>query len=793
MDLIWPPETRGWIEIGTNKYQKYSLYDFNEPEFENPSNVFLPGQNGGMLLLFKASNYGKVAVFSNSGSPLISTTNIQIHSPLAAFWCLNGYVGFLGYNGEVSIITLSGELYKVIEPPAPNITVLLQFSFLGGVAFYADNESFYVFDSAYYGFTPLSMGKLTTNDTNVSLIGYNNGNGYIVYGTEMYHVTESSSKLLGNLPFTPYFMYVSSNGQLVSVTDGKSLCTLSLDPSINFKVISTTEAITSVAFVDDSTVSFVSGGKLYFFQNGRDPQRISDQRVFFLVQDKNSIRVFQQTNPTRNELVVITQIHQSISTLFQKSISENLEKLYNAKLYFDNENIESYKLLEEIKSSLSTLIESILAAAPHILDVNVCERLFVLSSFAKYQVPSFDHNRFASTLQDIRVLNTLHLFKYGFTTLSTDFYNMDKNEFLSNLVQIQYYELANSFAKIYNLDQSIIAENWAQVMLKENRDREIDLILKKVSAYPNVDFLHLAKISKKYSLSDESIKKIVNRVRDPVDRMNFLLYELRSDKEAISDAIQSRDGNALIIYMYTKKMTMSYNLFGNLLGSYSQLADLYSVIKQQQERPKPMYEQILQIPDYPIMKGFFLELLYGSGRAFGSNSKKILNAIRMIDKNNVWNSILQTQMELLQLLQKLNLGDESKDINVPTHSARHWMSIAVAQNNESAFNKISKLYKANDRTQAWTKIKAFEQYQIWAGLEQMARRSQPLPWETFADECFSYGRQKEAMTFVDKMQNNENKVNLLIQNKCFDKAAAVAKSMKNEQLYNEVMYRANLS
>ena len=87
---------------------------------------------------------------------------------------------------------------------------------------------------------------------------------------------------------------------------------------------------------------------------------------------------------------------------------------------------------------------------------------------------------------------------------------------------------------------------------------------------------------------------------------------------------------------------------------------------------------------------------------------------------------------------------------------------------------------------------SFEDNDIWEGLEMMSKRSQPLPWETFADECFSHGHSKEGLTFIDKISNNETKVNILCQYGCYDRAARIAKEkLKNDALYNEILYKAN--
>lgn len=797
MDSIWPPETRNFIEIGSSKYQNQMLFQFNEPKFLSPSNVFYPGPFGGTLLHFYKSTSSRemVDVFSNSGNKMATVFNIKISGSISAFWFNNGTIGLLSYNGEIINLSLSGEILDVYRPPEEVESISCFYPFCGGIAFYTQpNDAFYIFDSSYNGFNNILEDRSINQDNSRAIsVGYNNGIGYVVYENRNFYCMGNGvdARLISVLKFKPWFIYVSPNGDLAAATDGKSLFTGSAYTHIALPMISLNSAITSLAFVDDKTIAFVTNNELYFYQNG-ETKKVASQKIYFLIQDKYAIRVYQSNDDGENEMHIIAPLNTAILSLFNDSTSEKLEKLFKANIYFDQENVESYKILEELKPSLESIIKDLLAAVPHILDLSVCKRILSLASFGKYQIGTFDHNYFANVIQDIRVLNTLHSFEYSFTTLALDLQNMDKSMFLSIIVNCKYFELAYSFAKIYNLDKSIIAENWALTLIIENSGREIDLILKRVSSFPNVNFLRIAKIAKRYLSDLESIKKIIYYIRDPCVRMDFLLNNMKMDKEAIEDAIQSRDGNALITYLYTKKMLNQQN-YGSLLSNYHQLADLYAIIKQQQENPPRAYTQIFQIPGYPALRSFSLELIYGNGKAFGMNNDQLNNALKLIERNNnpnnIWQQAVQNQMQLLINIQKL------EDINVirdkPTRSPRYWMNQAVVKNLETPFNKIAKIYKINDKAQAWIKIKAYEENHIWAALEQMSRRSQPLPWETFAEECFSFGRTKEALTFIDKVSNNENKLNILMKYECYEKAAQIAKKTKNEQLYNEIISNMN--
>jgi hypothetical protein len=105
-------------------------------------------------------------------------------------------------------------------------------------------------------------------------------------------------------------------------------------------------------------------------------------------------------------------------------------------------------------------------------------------------------------------------------------------------------------------------------------------------------------------------------------------------------------------------------------------------------------------------------------------------------------------------------------------------------------SKIQKQYKISDKAIAWIQLRAFSQNKQWSKLAELARRSQPLSWDVYADVCATNGRREEAGIFIKKISSAEQRLNLFQQYEYWKEAAQAAVDAKNMQLYAELQAKA---
>ncbi|OHS94137.1 hypothetical protein TRFO_39692 [Tritrichomonas foetus] len=827
LEEIWPKSRRS-IEIGNRKYQTAALYSYDTYEMDNTDTRFLPGPCGGYLIKFRAQgSQSFVDIYANNGTEhdrtscisCTSSTNVDIRN---AFWCNNGFVGLLDYKGGVSIMTLSGEKVAYYPLKIDIDRVAADYPFNGGIAFYTEGPyNFYIFEYTSQTSYPLCPeGKFDKSATGVA---YGDGKGFVAFvDNTLAIVTDSEVQLINKFDFTPYVLILSPHNNLLAARDDFNLYVRSTTSNSAFPPICSKYPIGDVAFLDETTVSFVVKleGKptVLTFQQG---QQVSVEffqskcRVSHLIQDFETVRVYRTALEDGNEfteLYLVTPVHDSINTLLSKPWVDRLELLLQSQRYFEQENIDSYKILEDLRGKdkdhdeLKELVTLIMDAAPHILDTPVAEILMKNAAFGKYRLKGFNHDEFAKTIKEMQMLYNLRKHE-GFVTTETDFEIFEKADFLSILVQLKKYELAEIIAQKFHLNRSIIAENWAIDMFNKYR-KQVDSdssqystkILRILQRFDQVDFLRVAEMAILYGLSEFDIRKMIACISDPQVRMNFIMKNhsiYKGTDDALNDVIKSKDGDAIISYLCIKRDLLP-STFGPLLASNPVLQEHYSAFKSQQYAPpnkQQGYQKVLSIESYHPIKKFQLELTHGCrATGYGLGREQLNVAKRYLGGGpNIWSQCVDNQLALITEMENLGWSPPRRPDNdptwrpPPTRSARFCMEKAVLDGKEAVFKKIAKQFKVSDATQCWIKMRTYAKTNRWDDLLAMSRKSQPVEWEDFVDLCAEFGNADATLTFIDKISNTEKKIDLLVFHKFYQKAAEVAKNSKNMQRYNEIL------
>jgi hypothetical protein len=89
--------------------------------------------------------------------------------------------------------------------------------------------------------------------------------------------------------------------------------------------------------------------------------------------------------------------------------------------------------------------------------------------------------------------------------------------------------------------------------------------------------------------------------------------------------------------------------------------------------------------------------------------------------------------------------------------------------------KLQKLCKISDRTFAGRQIQTFASRKDWRRFAELARRAQPLPW----DVCRTNERREEAVVFIRKIGNAEQRLALFEQYEYWGEAAGAAAEIKS--------------
>lgn len=802
LDLLWPPDARGSFKIGSRLYDLRKISDFQIDYITAQSqtrwfeygqmSTWKPGPYGAC---FAEKVFSGIWFYRNDGEKIIlpstvwetgkKTKNLSV---VDIFWCENGHIGRILTNGHVIISTTSGEKIKRI--PCPDDSgVVLSTTFMGGAAFVTQASTFWVFDALSWTFTPMAQNKIPADP---SAIGFNNGKGFVAVKQKLYHVDYDNVNLIETLPMEyPSQVIVSPKGDLVAVVAEKELFVLS-SSHLKFPKVSAQQNITSVAFLDDSTVCYVSGTKLEILTTGSQV-RPFDGETYLVAQDPDSVRILQN-----GAGYLLTPVHDSIQKLFRSPMIERLTKLVEAKTKYDAQDPDSYNVITSLGIHLEQLVVSILDALPNVTDVAVVRKMYELAAFAKYFVARFKHDIALQYKNDLDIANELrsHRYKWFLTgpVFSADREN--KTNIVSVLSQLQCRNLAAVICRLYNINMSMVAESWAIDMIEQYpRDKAkdcLDLIVKKVACHDQVDFIRLAKRARKKNWDVETEQGLVKLERDAKKRMIY--FEKRTPGgggEAVrQNVVDSLDGNAILTYLFLNKMRRDAK-FGAWLGETIKkpfLIDQYIGYKKY-VRGNP--SGIQRIRDLPIMSRetrINIEISYGWSPGYGIGQdatfcRKLRNDFFKSDKNSPIGHELERQEKLISYYSELYAmsKDDISMLQYPAKSPRFLMEEALKRDNKRVFERIVDLYKVPRRVKLLVQLRTFLKLGKFLDAEKVAGQSMSPPeYEEMAYECLNFNRRKEAVAFIDRLKPDK-KFELLEKLEFWEEALERAKNMGDGQ------------
>ncbi|KAK8866302.1 hypothetical protein M9Y10_009262 [Tritrichomonas musculus] len=857
LDDTWPKAKRSYT-IGNHQYQTINLGSYDSDEMDDLDNKYLPGPYGGYLLKFNTGSLNVFRIIRNDGKlhahsaytaamSKIPQTGKYATSARNAFWCNNGYIGILDYKGGITIVTMNGEWVAYYPLDTEIERVACDYPFPDGIAFFTEGPSYSPNSYNFYVFTYAShtSERLCPSDKfkqSAAAVAYYDGKGFVAFSDNTLGFVNPQSEngeyvtFINKFDFLPHTLQISPHGSLIACYDDLNLFVRSAKSSDFLQPVTLKNKIGDVAFLDEFTVSFIAQTAnnqtcVHTFQidkKGIDIQvdLFTNCRISHLIQNYESVRFYktyysQDDKINYSDLNIITPLSEKIDTLSKPPYNEKVGHLIEAKQLFDKDDIGCYKIIEELRGKdqkkkkkkyndddhdeLVDIITVIIDAAPHILEISNAQSLLSYGAFGKYFAQDFPHETFAECVRKMRILYNLRKCE-SFVTVESDFDNIEMTDFLSYIVQLEKYELAEQIARMFNLNRSIIAENWAINMFSRfgQSDPDKPLCFKVIvddvlSRFDGIDFLRVARMAIYYNVDVNIIKKIIGLIGDPQIRMNFILNNnmiFQGTNDAQDDVISSKDGNAIISYLCIQRI-INNTVVRSLLKSPI-LQELYSAFKSQEYPPDPKppgYKKVMEIENYPSIKKFQLELIYGY-RSYGSGfglDVEHLNSARSLVGPGLWATHTNLQTKLIDQMTAIGWHPEPRPKNnimwrpKPACSARKAMENAVFYRNEAAFKNIANMYEVSKTTQCWIKLYVLAREKRWDELAQWAKKSQALEWDTFAEVCAEHGNMELASAFIEKISNNERKIDTFIQFKMLDKALAVAKSTKNTQKISMIM------
>ena len=178
---------------------------------------------------------------------------------------------------------------------------------------------------------------------------------------------------------------------------------------------------------------------------------------------------------------------------------------------------------------------------------------------------------------------------------------------------------------------------------------------------------------------------------------------------------------------------------------------------------------------------------------FGRSPDHLSRVSRCLEKNSQhYLDAINKQISVDELLKDLPSGPSEINGTGPAPSPRTIMERALVKKNEALFKKVAKIYNISDAAKAFIKLKTFIKYKdLNEQIEPFCSDvSSKMPLAALADICYGAGYKKAAFLLIDKMSNDEKKLDKLVAFEMYPYAAKLAHKLKNVELANELDEKA---
>jgi len=780
--------TKNWFRVGSNNYikQEHFLFDCQLAKSEIGSRWQAMFYGGFFLRLRRSQKLVIIDIINNQGFMLEKSIVVDIENVHSAFWCHNGTIGIIDYFSCIHIISTYGDVLSVRKPPkSDRIRVAAPFS--GGICFVNESYEIVAYISKDNSF--VQFGKLDGKNDPIAIdfAGSDNSRGFIMLDNRvLYAFSSKSIDFIDALQFLPSRIQCDPNGKTVGLVHLNTLTSYTIGERSKIEVCLEKD-IAYMGFIDDYTIAVSDGKTLAISQVSLPTPLILDiSPIYNIAQDIDGIRVYSTYS------ITINPVPKKLSLTLQTPFSTRLSQLYKAYQQYTDEDIGFYGTLEDLKPYLENIVNGIVDASPVLFDVGIIERLMSVAAFCKYQLNSFDHDKFANVISKVRILNSVRkpfipnepiLSGCGLLLTNEQFDKMSMNDFVGVLSALKFFDMAGVVSDIYNIDASIVADSWAKhTISNKNSDQNLSQILKNISAYPNVNYLNIAQYAQTIGKPPEFVLQIAKCIRDPIQRIMFLEKPI-FEQSILPSLLEIKDGTSILHHLFYVKYFRN-KLYENTISSHSIYMDM--IICYQRYISIEKLEQMKFMTPNKLSELTIIHTIPPD--RYGRDNDQLNAVLKRFEKGSAFPEAIKKHISVNDIV--AGISDIHGTGSSP--SPRQLMERSLVLGQTSIFDKIAKVYNCDEKTIAFTKVRTYAKYREQNyQLDKFASNvSTKMPLGAFADICISAGLRDKAILFIQRISKNEEKLNKFIEFEMYTEASQIASAMKNPSLAAELMEKA---
>jgi hypothetical protein len=480
-----------------------------------------------------------------------------------------------------------------------------------------------------------------------------------------------------------------------------------------------------------------------------------------------------------------------------------------------DEHIRTIAAAKQLQGAVQTCIE----AASAEFDPAQQQRLLKAASYAKAFCPDLDPSDFVETAKKLRVLNEVRKPEIGLPLTVQQYNRLTAEVLVGRLTSRKKHFLALKICDLLKLKNDRILMDWACEKVKQMAtssqsysDEEINRTIKnQLEPYGRISYLRVAKVA--YKIGRPRLATIVlDKEQHPGAQIPVLL-EMNEEELALQKAINSGDYDLIyftlvhlegrvrpnhpasldnffrIVLLYPEAANLLRIYYRNKLSAQdrSPLHKLLVYGKNYQEAGNAAVNQALQQAGFDLRLSILKEAssLYAQGKDSAFFRTITDEQVELLETQKAFERRAQPRREFanlslhetLQVLIEIGQDDRTGE--------NRWT--------ESELQKLVKRFKVSDKTVYHLKIQCFCQRGDWAGLGRFAaERKPPVGFRPFAVSALKYGApDSDIERYVDKVSVPEDKFELYMEMRAYQRAADVAFKLKDEDRLREVSRACN--
>eukprot|EP00981_Chlorochromonas_danica_P005324 scaffold1069_cov186-Ochromonas_danica.AAC.9 len=474
-----------------------------------------------------------------------------------------------------------------------------------------------------------------------------------------------------------------------------------------------------------------------------------------------------------------------------------------------DENIRIMAAANQLQEAVTTCI----AAAGAEFHPTQQRRLLQAASYGKAFCPDIDPSDFVETAKRLRVLNEVRRPEIGLPLTMQQYLTLSPEILVGRLTVRREHFLALKICELLRLKNEQVLIDWAcekvrrMATLSQASDEEILRTLRKqIDPFGKITFLRVAEAAHSIGRSRLAIAMLDQEPR-PADQIPLLL-DMREEELALAKAVQCEDTNLIYFALISLENRLGTGERANQERFFRIVQghpEALSLLKAYYQLKATVYDRSL-LQSLLLHSKSFLEAGFAALRQGLQQGEDQMTKLRLLREavglftqakdGSFHRTATEEHIDLLQTQMSLELRTDPRQQLVGlslVETIERLLSMGLSNPSDQRWTdpeiaKLAKRFKVSDKVLCYMRMHLLSDRDDWAGLLRFAMdKKPPIGYKPFALLSIQRKRpEAEVERFIEKIPDLEDRYDLYMDLKAYQRAAEMAARLKDPDRLTEV-------